>query len=147
VRPAGGGAALFFWSSTPASQWGQLRRIYNGPAPLADLAVGADHVTTYDASGKVVLWWRGGGRFPARATVRSAPSSPGTASPAPSRPTRLPPSAAGARRVAPCRRYPAALTSTACRSLATNLSRGPAASPPPPVSCESLCPFAALRSL
>ncbi|PWZ54688.1 putative plastid-lipid-associated protein 2, chloroplastic [Zea mays] len=47
--------------------WGQLRRIYNGPAPLADLAVGADHVAAYDASGKVVLWWRGGGRFPARA--------------------------------------------------------------------------------
>jgi hypothetical protein len=62
-----GGAALFWWPSTPAPQWGQLRRIYNGPALLADLAVGADHVAAYDASGKVVLWWRGGGRFPARA--------------------------------------------------------------------------------
>jgi hypothetical protein len=62
-----GGAALFCWSSTSATQWGQLRRIYNGPAPLADLAVGVDHVAAYDASGKVVLWWRGGGRFPARA--------------------------------------------------------------------------------
>jgi hypothetical protein len=61
------GAALFCWPSTPASQWGQLRRIYNGPAPLADLAVGANHVTTYDASRQVVLWWRGGGWFPARA--------------------------------------------------------------------------------
>ncbi|PWZ08247.1 putative serine/threonine-protein kinase-like protein CCR3 [Zea mays] len=62
-----GGAALFCWPSTPAPQWGQLRRLYNGPAPLADLAVGAGHVAAYDASGKVVLWWRGGGRFPARA--------------------------------------------------------------------------------
>jgi hypothetical protein len=62
-----GGAALFCWPSTPAPQWGQLRRIYNGPAPLADLAVGADHVAAYDASGKVVLWWRSGGWFPARA--------------------------------------------------------------------------------
>jgi hypothetical protein len=62
-----GGAVLFCWLSTPAPRWGQLRRIYNGPTPLADLAVGADHVAAYDASGKVVLWWRGGGRFPARA--------------------------------------------------------------------------------
>ena len=62
-----GGAALFCWPSTPAPQWGQLRRLYNGPAPLADLAVGGGHVAAYDASGKVVLWWRGGGRFPARA--------------------------------------------------------------------------------
>ena len=53
-----GGAALFCRPSTPAPQWGQLRRIYNGPASLADLAVGADHVAAYDASGKVVLWWR-----------------------------------------------------------------------------------------
>jgi hypothetical protein len=61
------GVALFCWPSTLAPQWGQLRRIYNEPAPLADLAVGADYVAAYDASGKVVLWWRGGGQFPARA--------------------------------------------------------------------------------
>ncbi|KAL5660193.1 hypothetical protein ACJX0J_027318, partial [Zea mays] len=65
-----GGAALFCWPSTPAPRWGQLRRLYDGPAPLADLAAGADHVAAYDASGSgsgTVLWWRGGGRFPARA--------------------------------------------------------------------------------
>jgi hypothetical protein len=45
------------------------------------------------------------------------------------------------------RRCPVALSSTACRSLATSLSMGPAASPPPLVSCEFLRPVAALCSL
>ncbi|CAD6273108.1 unnamed protein product [Miscanthus lutarioriparius] len=67
-----GGAALFCWPSTPAPQWGQLRRLYNGPDPLADLAVGGDHVAAYEANTSAsgtgrVLWWRGGDRFPAQA--------------------------------------------------------------------------------
>ncbi|XP_066367133.1 putative serine/threonine-protein kinase-like protein CCR3 [Miscanthus floridulus] len=67
-----GGAALFCWPSTPAPQWGQLRRLYNGPSPLADLAVGGDHVAAYEANASAsdsgrVLWWRGGDRFPAQA--------------------------------------------------------------------------------
>ena len=67
-----GGAALFCWPSTPAPQWDQLRRLYNGPDPLTDLAVGGDHVAAYEPSANAsasesgrVLWWRGGDRFPA----------------------------------------------------------------------------------
>ncbi|XP_062181428.1 putative serine/threonine-protein kinase-like protein CCR3 [Phragmites australis] len=57
-----GGAALFCW---PPAAPGQLRRVYNGPAALEDLAVGADHVAAYDEAARRILWWRGGGRFPA----------------------------------------------------------------------------------
>ena len=65
-----GGAALFCWPSTPAPQWGQLRRLYNGPDPLADLVGGGDHVAAYEANTSAsrigrVLWWRGRDRFPA----------------------------------------------------------------------------------
>jgi len=47
-------------------------RLYNGPDPLADLAVGGDHVAAYEANTSAswtgrVLWWRGGDRFPAQA--------------------------------------------------------------------------------
>ena len=52
---------------------------YNGPGALRDLAVGADHVAAYDAAAGRVLWWRGGGRFPAQAggTFRSLVSGDG----------------------------------------------------------------------
>ncbi|XP_020151403.1 putative serine/threonine-protein kinase-like protein CCR3 [Aegilops tauschii subsp. strangulata] len=62
--PGGGGApgALFCWA--PAAP-GQLRRVYRGPAPLSDLAVGADHVAAYDGQARGIRWWRrGSGQFP-----------------------------------------------------------------------------------
>ncbi|KAL6864736.1 hypothetical protein ACP4OV_015887 [Aristida adscensionis] len=66
-----GGAALFCWP--PATQGAQqqqqqqqLRRVYNGPAALAELAVGADHIAAYDPAAPRIRWWRRGaaGRFP-----------------------------------------------------------------------------------
>ncbi|KAJ1261412.1 hypothetical protein BS78_09G027800 [Paspalum vaginatum] len=63
-----GGAALFCWPPSPAPRWGQLRRVYAGPAALSGVAVGADQVAAYDAAASGagrILWWRGGGRFPA----------------------------------------------------------------------------------
>ncbi|RLN27835.1 putative serine/threonine-protein kinase-like protein CCR3 [Panicum miliaceum] len=62
-----GGAALFCWPPAAAPRWDQLRRVYNGPGALTDLAVGADHVAAYDAAARRVLWWRGVGRFPLQA--------------------------------------------------------------------------------
>ncbi|GJN36187.1 hypothetical protein PR202_gb25027 [Eleusine coracana subsp. coracana] len=58
------GAALFCWP--PGASSTQLRRVYNGPNPLADLAVGADHVAAYDPAARRIGWWRGGvgRRFP-----------------------------------------------------------------------------------
>ncbi|PUZ63834.1 hypothetical protein GQ55_3G098300 [Panicum hallii var. hallii] len=59
-----GGAALFCWPPVAAPRWDQLRRVYNGPGALRDLAVGADHVAAYDAAARRVRWWRDGARFP-----------------------------------------------------------------------------------
>ncbi|XP_015637316.1 putative serine/threonine-protein kinase-like protein CCR3 [Oryza sativa Japonica Group] len=56
-----GGRALFCW---PAAAPGQLRRVYNGPGQLSQLAVGGGHVAAYDAAARVIRWWRGGDRFP-----------------------------------------------------------------------------------
>ncbi|GJM94466.1 hypothetical protein PR202_ga11110 [Eleusine coracana subsp. coracana] len=56
------GNALFCWP--PGASSTQLRRVYNGPNALADLAVGADHVAAYDRAARRILWWRGVGRFP-----------------------------------------------------------------------------------
>uniref|UniRef100_A0A0D9WCA6 Protein kinase domain-containing protein n=1 Tax=Leersia perrieri TaxID=77586 RepID=A0A0D9WCA6_9ORYZ len=58
-----GGRALFCW---PAAAPEQLRRVYNGPNPLSDLAVGggAGHVAAYDPVARLIRWWRGMGRFP-----------------------------------------------------------------------------------
>jgi len=74
-----GGAALFCWPPAAAPRWDQLRRVYSGSAALRDLAVGAGHVAAYDAAARRVLWWRGGGRFPAQAggTFRSLVSGDG----------------------------------------------------------------------
>uniref|UniRef100_A0A0E0DLF9 Protein kinase domain-containing protein n=1 Tax=Oryza meridionalis TaxID=40149 RepID=A0A0E0DLF9_9ORYZ len=58
-----GGRALFCW---PAASPGQLRRVYNGPGQLSQLAVGGGHVAAYDATARVIRWWRGGGQFPLR---------------------------------------------------------------------------------
>ncbi|EAY96398.1 hypothetical protein OsI_18295 [Oryza sativa Indica Group] len=56
-----GGRALFCW---PAAAPGQLRRVYNGPGQLSQLAVGGGHVAAYDTAARVIRWWRGGDRFP-----------------------------------------------------------------------------------
>ena len=66
------GAALVCWPSTPAPQWGQLHRLYNGPDPLTDLAIGGDHVAAYEANTSAsrtgrVLWWHDEDRFPTQA--------------------------------------------------------------------------------
>uniref|UniRef100_A0A453L0U2 non-specific serine/threonine protein kinase n=1 Tax=Aegilops tauschii subsp. strangulata TaxID=200361 RepID=A0A453L0U2_AEGTS len=60
--PGGGVTALFCW---PPAAPRQLRRVYRGPAPLSDLAVGADHVAAYDGQARGIRWWRrGSGQFP-----------------------------------------------------------------------------------
>ncbi|WVZ96046.1 hypothetical protein U9M48_041731 [Paspalum notatum var. saurae] len=66
-----GGAALFCWPPSPAPGWDSLRRVYAGPAgALSGVAVGANQVAAYDAAAAApgsILWWRGGGQFPASA--------------------------------------------------------------------------------
>ncbi|KAL5202985.1 hypothetical protein ABZP36_013937 [Zizania latifolia] len=58
-----GGGAFFCW---PTAAPDQLRRVYNGPSPLAEFAVGGGHVAAYDEGARVIRWWRGGDRFPAQ---------------------------------------------------------------------------------
>uniref|UniRef100_A0A453L1B7 Uncharacterized protein n=1 Tax=Aegilops tauschii subsp. strangulata TaxID=200361 RepID=A0A453L1B7_AEGTS len=60
--PGGGVTALFCW---PPAAPRQLRRVYRGPAPLSDLAVGADHVAAYDGQARGIRWWRRGSGQPA----------------------------------------------------------------------------------
>ncbi|TVU18094.1 hypothetical protein EJB05_34164, partial [Eragrostis curvula] len=64
-----GGAALFCWP--PASPALQLKRVYNGPGTLTELAVGAYHVAAYDQTARGIQWWRDRSLFPP-APVRGA---------------------------------------------------------------------------
>ncbi|TVU02639.1 hypothetical protein EJB05_51855, partial [Eragrostis curvula] len=95
-----GGAALFCWP--PASPALQLKRVYNGPGTLTELAVGAYHVAAYDQTARGIQWWRDPLRrfppAPVRGAFRSLVSGDGFSCAVEEQETNSTSSAAGAVR-------------------------------------------------